>query len=82
MPEIKLFIISEKYLIMLSLDENGLNDRIEHIIQKDIKRLNIRHDSTLEVHFHGHHEPLSIDVDDYKSALQLQRHLTELRQVR
>ena len=80
-PRANIYIISNKYLMKIALGPNGIIERIEHIIKKDIKRLNITNDSTLEIHFHGHHDPLYIYVDDYKSALQLQRTLTELRQV-
>ncbi len=77
-----IFIFTTKYFIKLSLGANGVLDRTEHIIQRDIKKLNIVDNNKLEIYFHGHFDPEIIVLDNYKSALQIQRHLTELRQVR
>jgi len=77
-----IYIISRKYFIKLSLGSKGVIDRTEHIIQRDIKKINIAENIMLEVFFHGHFDPETIILDDYKTALNLQRHLTELRQVR
>jgi hypothetical protein len=79
---VDIFIITDKYFIKLSLGPSGVIDRTEHIIQRDVKKVNIAENIMLEVYFHGHFDPETIVLDDYKSALQLQRHLTELRQVR
>lgn len=77
-----LFIVSSKYFIKLSLGSDGVINRTEHVIQRDINKLNIIDNNKLEIYFHGHFDPEIIVIDDYKSALQLQRQLTELRQVR
>ena len=77
-----LFIFTSKYFIKLSLGSDGLIDRREHIIQKDIKNLNIVDNNLLEIYFHGHFDPETIVLDDSKSTMQLQRHLTDLRQIR
>lgn len=76
-----LFILTNKYFVKLSLGSKGVIDRTEHIIQRDVKKLSIVENNKLEVYFHGHFDPETIVLDDYKSALQAQRHLTELRQL-
>jgi len=65
----------------LSIGEKGVIDRIQQIIQRDIKKLNIFENNMVEVFFHGHYDPETIVLSDYKSALKLQQYLTELRDV-
>ncbi len=76
---IDVFIITQKYFIRLFINTDNAFDRTEHIIQRDIKKISIS-DTEVDVHFHGLHDPLRIIVDDYKVALDLQRHLTSLRE--
>jgi hypothetical protein len=77
-----IFIISARYFIKLTLGENGIIDRTQHILARDIKKTNIVDNNKLEIYFHGLYDPETIIMDDYKSALDLQKHLTDLRQVR
>ncbi len=78
---IDIFIISSLHFVKLSLGASGVLDRTD-IIHRDIKKLNIVNNNLLEIFFHGFYDPEIIVLDDYKSALDLQRHLTNLRQVR
>lgn len=77
-----IFIVNSKYFIKLSLGEKGMIDRTENIISRDIKKLNIAQGNLLEIYFHGHYDPETIVLDDYSEALNLQRHITELREKR
>ncbi len=78
---VNLFRITSNLFIKLTISENMITERLEHIIVKDIKRLEVI-DNELNVHFHGLHYPESIKLDDYSSALKLQNHLTMLRNKR
>lgn len=73
------FMFSKKYFIKLSIGENGIIDRVENIIQRDIKKINIVQNQLLEIYFHGLYDPETIVLDSYGEALQLQREISEHR---
>ncbi len=76
---VRIFIINTKYIIFLSVGEKGLGNRVQHIISKDIKKI-VASEKDLNIYFHGAHEPWQILVDDYKTAVNAQKLLTELRE--
>ena len=76
---VDVFIISNKYFVKLSINNKGIIDRVEHIIKRDVKKLNIVGDNMLEIYFHGLFDPEVIVLDSYDEALKLQRHITQLR---
>ncbi len=74
---VSIFILTTKYIINLVVGpDNPL--RTQHIIQRDIKKIEAT-DRSVYIHFHGLHNPQVIMVDTYKSAIKLQQHLTDLR---
>lgn len=76
--EVNIFIISQKYITEMSIDEKSLNHRTEHVIQRDIKRIEAKSEH-LYVYFHGIHHPFIIKLDTYEEVIKLQRNLLELR---
>lgn len=76
--QIKLFIINNKYITELEIGNEKLNHRIEHLILKDVKRIEAS-DEYIHVYFHGVHLPFSIRLENYKEVIKLQRQLLELR---
>lgn len=76
-----IFIISNRYFIKLSIGEAGLIDRTEHLL-RDIKKVNLAADEVVEIFFHGLFDAASIVLDSYADALNLQRKLTNLREVK
>lgn len=83
--KVRIHIINQKYIteILFSLDSNipGLVKfihRVQHEIQREIKRIEAVSDS-LNVYFHGVHNPFIIPFDTYKEVIELQLHLLELR---
>lgn len=76
--QVKIHIISQKYITELLIDEKSLNHRTEHVIQRDIKRIEATSEH-LHVYFHGIQYPFIIKFDTYEEVIKLQRHLLELR---
>lgn len=81
----RIHIINKKYiteiLISCELKQKSpaiLNHRVQHGIQRDIKRIEAVSQS-LRVYFHGMHDPFVIPFDTYKEVIDLQRHLVDLR---
>jgi hypothetical protein len=74
-----IFIIDEKQIIHLIISPEKLIERSEYIIKKDVKKLNIANDNILEIHYHGHFSPDSIVLENYESALKLQKFISDKR---
>lgn len=76
--DVKIFLITQKYLAEIYCNTKGLVHRIEHKIQRDIKRI-VATSKSLEVYFHGIHKPFSIALESYEEVISLQRKLLELK---
>jgi hypothetical protein len=74
-----IFVIDEKQIIHLIISPEKLIERSEYIIKKDVKKLNIANDNILEIHYHGHFSPDSIVLENYESALKLQKFISDKR---
>jgi hypothetical protein len=74
-----IFIIDEKQIIHLIISPEKLIERSEYFIKKDVKKLNIANDNILEIHYHGHFSPDSIVLENYESALKLQKFISNNR---
>jgi hypothetical protein len=73
------FIINEKHIKHLLISPEKLIERSEYIIKKDVKKLNIANDSILEIHYHGHFSPDSIVFENYESAMELLKFISDSR---
>ncbi|MEI6767147.1 MAG: hypothetical protein WCM76_16070 [Bacteroidota bacterium] len=77
---VKIYIISSKYIVCLTFGKDGLANRTEHIIKRDIKKLELERDLDLYIHYHGLHDPQKIVLENYEEAIDLQRFLTQNRE--
>jgi hypothetical protein len=81
-PLLIVYLFSKKRIIKLVVDDKHLISSKENIIQKDLKKIEIRDDVNIYFHYHGLHQPDKLVIDDYKSAINLRRQLSDLRQRR
>lgn len=77
-----IFLVSDKRIVQLITDDKKLILSEEHIIQKDIKKIEIENETNVFIHFHGLHDPTLIVMDDYKSAVNFRKEISELREKR
>lgn len=77
-PIVKIYIINQKYITEILINSINLDHRVEHKIQRDIKRIEAV-SAALNVYFHGIHTPFSINLDSYEEVIKLQRKLLELK---
>ena len=71
---VNIFILTAKQFIKLQLIMEGDINKIEHKIPHDIKE-SIAKEDRVSIYFYGSTYPQIIYVDDYKSAIHLQKHL-------
>jgi len=77
-----IYLLSERRIIQLVIDDKQLISSKENIIQKDLKKIEIINDVNLYFHYHGWHDPDLLIMDDNKSATDLRRKISELRDLR
>jgi hypothetical protein len=78
--QLVLYLISNKRIIKLILSPDNLISSVEHIIQKDLKKIEIKNDLNLYFHYHGLHDPDLLVMDSYQEAVDLRRKITDLRE--
>jgi len=77
-----IFLLSNRRIIKLVVDDKQLISSKENIIQKDLKKIEIEQDVNLFFHYHGLHDPDLLVMDDYQSAADLRRKISELREMK
>jgi hypothetical protein len=75
-----IYLISEKRIIKLSLNDEKLITSEEHIIQKDLKKVEINNNREVYFHYHGLHVPDILVMDSYEAAVNLRKEISELRE--
>jgi hypothetical protein len=77
-----IYLISDKRIIKLVIDDKKLISSKENIVQKDLKKIEIGSDVCVFFHYHGLHDPDLLVMDDYESAVDLRRKISDLREMK
>lgn len=73
-----IYLISKNRIVRLEIKDNSCNSN-EHIIQKDIKKVEV-YNEYVHFHYHGLHDAETLVMDNYEAAVNLRKEISELRE--
>ena len=81
---LSIFLITEKRILSIASGEDFIRFS-DYLIQKDIKKVEIvneHYEKQIEIllHYHGFHDPEKIVLDNYPTAVNLRKQISELRE--
>lgn len=80
-----IYLISKNRITKLEIEKRAYGDICcssnEHIIQKDIKKVEV-YNQRIYFHYHGLHDPDILIMDNYEAAVNLRKEISELREKR
>ncbi|MBT7994936.1 MAG: hypothetical protein HN691_08685 [Bacteroidetes bacterium] len=77
-----IYLISESRIVNIILNNKKLISSNEHIIQRDLKKVEVFNDNQIYFHYHGLHKPDVLHMDDYESAIKLRKQISKFREKR
>jgi len=77
-----IYLITSDRIITTSINNEKVLRNTEHIIQKDLKKVEIVDETTLQFHYHGLHDPDNLYLDSFEVASALRKEITLLRESR
>ena len=75
-----IYLITSERIITTLLDKEKVILSTEHIIKKDLKKVEIKNETKVEFHYHGLHDPDILHLDSYELAIEVRKEVTELRE--
>lgn len=75
-----IYLITSERIITTRLNKEKVILSTEHIIKKDLKKVEIKNETKVEFHYHGLHDPDILHLDSYELAIEVRKEVTELRE--
>jgi hypothetical protein len=75
-----IYLITSERIITTLLNKDKVILSTEHIIKKDLKKVEIKNETKVEFHYHGLHDPDILHLDSYELAIEVRKEVTELRE--
>ena len=77
---VKIYLLSSNRIVKIIFDDKKLITSEEHIIQKDLKKVEINNDNAICFHYHGLHAADVLVMDNYGDAVKLRTEISKLRE--
>jgi len=75
-----IYLITSERIITTYINKEKVILSTEHIIKKDLKKVEIADETKVQFHYHGLHQPDVLLLDSYELAIEVRKEITELRE--